>query len=261
MVHVAGSTALLRRCAMMASLVLLVGAIAAHARAAPPSASEADVASQIHDLVRDRSEASARGDVQRWRRRIADDCAWIGVGLAVQTTAGVAEAQIGFVGRNDVEDFTARVHGDVVVATYLLVQHIGEGANERIVRLRKLDTYQRRSGDWWLVANAESLAPPPRAAVTVDPARLDRLAGEYVGTFSQQPVRVRVWREGSSLKAQDTTSPEPFELRAASEASFFIEGEPAEWLFESDAEGAVRALIYRAGGADLRFERVPEPSP
>lgn len=242
------------------TLTTPLGTAAARAEISPRTP-DAAVAREIEGLVRDRSDASARGDVARWKRRIADDCAWIGVGLAVQTTASVAEAQIGFVGRNEVEDFTARVHGEVVVATYLLVQHVGEGANARIVRLRKLDTYHRRNGEWWLVANAESLAPPPRTVVAVDPARLDRLAGEYAGAFARKPVNVRVWRNGKALMAQDSTSPNPFELRPTSDTSFFVDDEPADWLFELDAEGPARALIYRAGGVDLRFERVGTATP
>jgi ketosteroid isomerase-like protein len=219
------------------------------------------VSREIEALVRDRADASQKGDVTRWRRRVADDCAWIGVGLAVATTADVATAQVGYVGRVDVEDFNARVFGDTVVATYLLLQRIGTGADERVVRLRKLDTYARRKGYWWLVANAESLAPPPRTVVAIDPATLDRYAGEYAGTFAQKPVRVRLWREGTALMAQDSTSATPFELKPTSDVSFFAEGEPADWIVELDTNGRARAVLYRAGGVDMRFERVVGANP
>lgn len=239
-------TAIAATAAMLAACVVPVAALAGD---------PASDRKRVETLVRERAEAGARGDVARWRRQVADDCIWIGgSGLRTATTSEVAAAQIDIGARREILEFDARAHGDVVIATYLLVEHVPADGAQRIVRTRKLDTYRRRGADWVLIANAESLESPPRRSVAIDPGVLDRYVGRYRGHLPT-PVTVRIWREADGLRLIDSTSEQPATLSAASETEFYVAGEAADWVFVVDASGRAGALLYRSAGAELRFDR------
>lgn len=225
--------------------------------ASPAAAAPRETAAAaIERIVRERHEAGARGDRAAWRRHVGPDCIWIGAGgLKTATTREVGEAQVDTGTRREIEEFVARTYGETVVATYIVAERPGGEGQAAPVRLRKLDTYVRRAGEWMLVASAESADLPPRKVAAVDPAVFDRYAGEYAGEFNAK-VTVTIWRDGARLMGRDSTSSEPFELLPESQTAFFIAGDAATWIFETDAKGRAAALIYRSGASELRFRKV-----
>lgn len=206
-------------------------------------------ATEVERLVSERLHAAVKGDKATWRRHIADECLWIGPGLVVGTTADAGQeisANANLPAKNyELRDFEARVFGDVVVATYLSIEH-QYGKEGLAKRFRKTDTYLRRGGRWQLISATE-IYVPRRLAHAVSPSTYDSYVGEY--TLDPSHV-VRVWRAGERLLSQSTGERHPIEFLAAREDVFFVDGEPGEWVFERAADGKVRGLIFKLGAGD-----------
>lgn len=198
-------------------------------------------------------------DVQAWAAHVASDAIWIGRGLRVARRAEVEGQQIDTGKTVEIREFEAHDYGDTAVLTYVIVEHHPQAGAERVVRLRKMDTYVLRDNRWQLVANAEVLGQPDRKAVALAPAILDRYVGTYELVHQGKPVRTRVWREGTRLYAQ-TDGQDPGELVPLSETVFFDATEPQEGgpenVFVVGADGRVTEWIYRDAGVEFRQRRL-----
>jgi len=102
-----------------------------------------------------------------------------------------------------------------------------------------------------LLPNVPS-APTPRRQTRVDPTVFDR----FVGHYQLAPaVILTVGRQGSRLFTQFTGEP-PFELFAESEKDYFLKAADAQFAFESDGTGKVKAVSMRLNGAAQRAPRL-----
>jgi hypothetical protein len=207
------------------------------------------------DLVNERNSAAT------WPRHIGNDCVWVGNGLRVATRAEVSGMQLDTGKRVEITEFKARDYGDVAVLTYLVTEHHPQEGGERVVRLRKMDTYMQQDGHWQLIANAEVVGRPDRTAVSIDAAALDRLAGSYETVFDGKPVRTKIWREGAHLFAQ-TEGQEKGELLPLSPTLFFDAAEPQEGgpenVFVIGDDGRATQWIYRSAGVEFPARRLPD---
>jgi hypothetical protein len=99
--------------------------------------------------------------------------------------------------------------------------------------------------------NAQSSVETP-AAITVDPALLDRYTGNYqlAGT-----AVLAVTRDGNHLFAQLTGQPKA-EIFAQNDSEFFYKIVKAQISFETDAAGRTTGLVLHQHGADINAPRI-----
>jgi uncharacterized protein DUF4440 len=210
------------------------------------------------DLVKERHIPPV--DKANWAAHVGQDAIWVGRGLRVARRAEVEGVQIDTGKTVEIKEFEAHDYGDTAVLTYVVVEHHPQAGGERVIRLRKLDTYVLRDKRWQLVSNAEVLGQPDRKAVTLSPATLDRYVGSYELLLEGKPIRTKVWREGSRLFAQ-TDGQEKGELLPLSQTVFFDATEPQEGgpenVFVIGADGKVTEWIYRDAGVEFHQRRLP----
>jgi len=210
------------------------------------------------ELLKERLSGYA-GDKQAWKRHVAEDCIWVGNGMAVMDRKSVEGMQVDTGAKVEIEDLAVHDYGEVAVLTYITVEHFQQGDAIRTQRYRKADTYARLQGDWKLIANAEIRGRPDRKVAHVDPAVLDRYAGTYVTMFNGKPVKTRFWRDGARFFAQ-TEGQEAGEMLPESETLFFdaatAQEGSADNIFVLDADGQAVEWIYRDGGIEYRASKV-----
>jgi len=204
----------------------------------------------VERIVRERLQAAVRGDRSAWRRHISADCVWTGPGLAVGTTA---DAELEITGNAalptnvyEVKEFETHMFGSVAVATYVSVERRADGMGTA-KRFRKTDTYLRRDGTWQLISAVEVFVPS-RPVLPVDPQVYD----SYIGQYSLDAGHVvKVWREGNRLFSQEAGEQKATEFLPEGSDSFFLDGEPGDWIFGRAEDGKVNRLIFRLSGADV----------
>lgn len=235
---------------LLTVLVALACAAIAHADAARDT--------MFLQLVKERHIPPV--DKAAWAAHVGDDALWVGRGLRVARRAEVESVQVDTGKSVEIRDFEAHDYGDTAVLTYVVVENHTQDAGERVVRLRKLDTYVLRNQRWQLVSNAEVLGQPDRKAKTLSPGALDRYVGNYVIVMEGKPLRTKVWREGSHLFAQ-TDGQQKGELMPWRENVFFDAAEPQEGGPENEfvvgKDGKVTEWIYRDAGVEFRQRREP----
>lgn len=91
--------------------------------------------------------------------------------------------------------------------------------------------------------------PLPRKVVKLDPALLQKLAGDY--KINEQ-LTLKVFVEGNRLFVNDGMRP-PFEIFPQSENQFFVEGTDAEIVFIKNEEGVVSRIGLRNDGFTNAF--------
>ena len=233
--------------------------VCAAALTVTPAYSSAARDAMFLDLVKERHLPPL--SVERWGRHIGADCIWVGKGLGVATRADVSGQQIDTGKRVEIKDFTARDYGNVAVLTYLVVEHQPQAGREITTRLRKMDTYASRDGEWQLIANAEVVGKPDRVAIAFDPKRFDNYAGTYETMMNGRPIRTRIWREGSKLMAQ-TEGQAAGEMLPLSPTLFFDAATPEdggpENIFVLDASGRATEWTWREGAVEFKARRLPD---
>lgn len=235
-------------------LTLAAGGGATEGRPSEPAVATRPQA-EVERIVRERLQAAVRGDRSAWRRHISADCVWTGPGLAVGTTA---DAELEITGNAalptniyEVKDFETHMFGKVAVATYVSVERQPDGIGTA-KRFRKTDTYLRRGGAWQLISAAEVFVPS-RPVLPVDPQVYDSYLGQYSLDASHV---VKVWREGDRLLSQEAGEQNASEFLPAGNDSFFLDGEPGDWIFGRTEDGRVNRLIFRLSGADVVLRKI-----
>jgi hypothetical protein len=210
------------------------------------------------DLVEERTLPPV--DKTTWARHVGKDAIWVGGGLRVVRRDEVEGLQIDTGKRVEILDFEAHDYGTAAVLSYIVVEHHPQNGGTTMVRLRKLDTYVQREGQWQLVANAEVVGKPDRKAVSIDAGALDRLAGTYETMLDGKAIRTKIWREGTRLFAQ-TDGQAKGELLPLGPTVFFDATEPEEGgpenLFVLGPDGRAEKWIWRSAGVEFPARRVP----
>jgi D-alanyl-D-alanine-carboxypeptidase/D-alanyl-D-alanine-endopeptidase len=94
--------------------------------------------------------------------------------------------------------------------------------------------------------------PVARAAITLPPDALDRLAGVYQ---LAPGVTITIAREGARLAAQVSGQP-PFMIYASSPTSFFFKVVDAQLTFDVDAQGRATRVTLHQNGHDIPAARI-----
>lgn len=165
-------------------------------------------------------------------------------------------------------------------------QYLGQGDTETAIALFKLNTEMYPNGfntfdslgEAYMVAGDERLAianyqkslemnPANTNAVEmlkkmgVEPAEEEMTLAEevlarYTGTYELQPgFQIKVWHEGTQLKAQATGQP-AFDLFPTSETRFYLKAVPAQVEFAMGNEGMAESLTLFQGGREMPAPRV-----
>jgi hypothetical protein len=92
---------------------------------------------------------------------------------------------------------------------------------------------------------------PVHTEITLDPVKLERLAGRYV--FSPELALV-VKRKGGHLAMQENDEP-PAELAPEGELRFFSKTADDVVTFEIDSQGKAARLVIHAGGRSIPVKR------
>jgi hypothetical protein len=124
-------------------------------------------------------------------------------------------------------------------------------AGGRVIRLR----VQSRIGPAQVFEKTAKPLPSPRKEIALDPAKFDRLAGDYelAPNFT-----ITILRRGDRLFSQATGQPE-VELFPESETRFFLKVVDAQVDFTLDASGRVTGLVLHQGGQDLPARKIKRP--
>jgi len=203
--------------------------------------------------------AGLKGDKATWRRHISEGCVWVGPAAKVARFPEVLAQQVDAGIQGEILDLSVDDHGDSVVLTYILREQVPQEGGAKIVRLRRMDTYTRLSGDWRLISVAELVVNPDRKRAQLDPRLLDEYTGIYENVLHGKKLRTRIWRDGSKLMSQ-TEGQEPEELIPESNTVFFQASTPEEGspdnLFVRDAKGHTIAWIYKDAGVEFRADKV-----
>ncbi|HEX6086544.1 MAG TPA: serine hydrolase [Thermoanaerobaculia bacterium] len=95
--------------------------------------------------------------------------------------------------------------------------------------------------------------PVTRTEITIDPAKLDRYAGDYqlAPTFF-----LKVFRKGDELWTQATGQGE-IRIYPESESKWFLKVVDAQLTFEFDEKGVAKALTLHQNGRNMPAPRVP----
>jgi CubicO group peptidase (beta-lactamase class C family) len=121
----------------------------------------------------------------------------------------------------------------------------------RATRLR----LRSRIGPAQVFERTDKPLPSPRREVKLDPAKYDRLAGEYE---LAPDFTITILRRGDKLVSRATGQAE-VELFPESETRFFLKVVDAQVDFTLDAAGAVTGLVLHQGGQDLPARKIRRP--
>lgn len=106
-------------------------------------------------------------------------------------------------------------------------------------------------GEGERVARSDEALPAERKAITLPPAAVERLVGDY----TLEGATLKIFLEDGSLRAQLTGQP-AFEIYAESATSFFLTVVDATLEF-APAEGAATQVTLKQGGQEMVFKRSP----
>jgi len=214
----------------------------------PPSTAEQEIIS----AARDRANALAKNECDKWASYVADDFQDIeafGTESHDQLLNGCRrEAHSTSECKLDraLSDFHFQFTGNFafVYYQYGITEHCGDLSWPS--PHRQVDTYERRNGKWIALFAVEVGQPHDPPVAKIDPAILD----DYTGQYAWEGARMvdTVTRKGDKLFIQTTGDDAPTELVPQSADTFFIRGALDRDTFVRDASGKV--VEDRGYGAD-----------
>jgi hypothetical protein len=244
-----------RRQAMAGAVGAMLAAPEAVAAAAKANAAdEALLARHTQSLM----NAITRGDGASWERLLSNDFVITDENGTLRTKAELVGSMkpLGprITGRIDVQDFAARISGDIAVVTYVSDEHETYFDQPMHCRYRSTDTWRRSAAGWRQVASQVLALRTDPPAIAVDPAIASALIGTYALAADKRMV---VAGTTSELTLSDAGKP-PKPLLAEAQDVFFVPGSPRyRYLVERDRSGQVAAIIQRREAWDLRWVRQP----
>jgi hypothetical protein len=210
-------------------------------------------------LILQRVQAHSRGDVAGYRQLLADDFVHIddtGKRRAVDEIGGIVGA--GNRSRWEVGKLHARRIGDsLAIVDCELTEFVPFGPRELRMPLHETDVFVLRGDNWLFLEHAETHALDTPAPVTPNSAALD----DYVGRYECWPGYSETFtRRGDQLYGQATGDKSPAPLRAATNESFFVEGDPGLIVFVRGANGKVTHELIHFPDGKLLVARKIKPA-
>lgn len=196
----------------------------------------------FRNLILRRLQAHSRGDAAGYRKLLADDFVHVD-DTGKRRTLSEMGAYHGAGGRSrwEMSTFHARRLADsLVIADCEVTEFVPLGPRELRMPLHETDVFVLRGGRWLFLQHAEThVASNPKQAepnaMTLD---------EYVGRYEWWPGYAETFtRKGNQLFVQTTGDDSLTLLHAASDESFFSQGDPSLVVFVRDATGKVTREI------------------
>jgi uncharacterized protein DUF4440 len=224
--------------------------------ASTPSAPSDEVVAVLKRQTQELMDAVAPGKVEVWQRYLLDDIVYVDEnGVSFAKAALLEELKplpAGLVGRIEVDQFQAKVHGDTAVTAAEIQEHLDYYGQELKTRFRFVDTWIRTPEGWRLAGRltAAVLKDPPRISLSQE--ELCKYAGEYRLT---PEITTKVSCTTGALIAERTGRPPAAYVPEVRDV-FFVEGEPrSRRIFTRDATGAIIGFVDRREGDDVRWQK------
>jgi hypothetical protein len=239
-------------CARALLIALALGPATMTAGGAAPTPSD----EVFRKLILQRVEAHSRGDAKGYRQLLTDDFVHVddtGKRRTVDEIGGIVGA--GSRSRWEVGKLHARRIGDsLAIVDCELTEFVSFGPRELRMPLHETDVFVLRWDSWLFLEHAETHALDTPTPVTPNSAVLD----DYIGRYECWPGHSDTFtRSGDQLYGQATGDKSPAPLRAATNESFFVEGDPGLVVFVRDANGKVtHALLHFPDGKLLVARKI-----
>jgi ketosteroid isomerase-like protein len=229
--------------------------------AASPPASKDDVTATLRRQTQEMFDALAGGKTEVWDRYVDD--------AAVQTAedGSVTEGKKAIVGQIRplpagvsgeivVQDFVARMHGDIAVATWVADEKEHYHGQDLHCQYRATDTWRKGKDGWRLIAEQVLALKTDPPAVELPKEKL----AEYVGKYQLLPspdVGYEIRLDNGVLQGAQTGR-KMEAMRAEATDVLFVPGRPRYRFFiQRGADGKVAKLVERREAWDLVWTRVP----
>ena len=232
-----------RRVAARFSALFLIATASIAIAAAPPDET-------FRELILQRLRAYSSGDSTAYRKLLADEFVHVDDSGKRRTVPElVAYTGVGNSSRWEVSQVHARMITDAIAIVDCQALDIAmEGSREVRRPLHETDVFVLRDGRWLYLEHTETHVLSSPKAITPDPKLLD----DYVGQYEFWPGRTDTFtREGDQLLARDESDKKPTPLLAATNESFFVDGEADLVIFVRDAGGKVTHELAHAPDGQL----------
>jgi hypothetical protein len=215
---------------------------------------ETQTEKELITIIKERKDALAKGDKQKWKSHISDFCFWTGENVA--TTSEVLDSIIApssdFQASYDLSEFKVQQYGDVAIVTYLQSDNVKRAGEVVRTSYRYLDTYIKRDGSWELIAASETFVTPSPVRANI----ANEILSTYVGIYQFSSTSMfSITLENRKLMGQ-VTNQEKGELIPENETTFFSVGDSGRYIFGRNDKGVVDRLIYRTRGGDMILKKV-----
>ena len=225
----------------MLAFVLNTGALASSG-AAPLPPDEV-----FRKLVLQRVEAHSRGDGEGYRRLLTDDFVHVDDTGKRRTVNEIQTLVVANRSHWEVDKLHARPLGDsMALVDCELTEVVPFGPRELRMPLHETDVFVLQGDRWLFKEHAETHALDSPRVMTPNARLLD----DYVGRYEWWPGYIdTITRKGDQLYGQSTGDSAAEPLRAASDESFFIEGDASLGVFVRGVDGKVtHELIHFPDG-------------
>jgi hypothetical protein len=229
---------------------LLITALSLPSMSADSAASDA----VFRGLILSRLRAHSAGDVQAYRHLLADDFVHVDDTGKRRTIADMAA----FHGSGNASSWELGMsHTRFITPTLAIVECESTefakfGPRELRMPLQETDVFVYRDNRWLFLEHSETHKVDQPAVPPVHNAHLS----DYVGRYQWWPgYEETITLRGDRLYDQATGDDTAVPLSAASDESFFVEGEPSIAVFTRDATGKVTGEVVHFPDGKVVFAR------
>ena len=214
---------------------------------------------QLKRATQELLDAIAPGDLEVWRKYLAEGCIYTDEEGNVKTKQDLLEElkplPKGYIGSIKMGEPKVMAQENVIVLSHRDLEELELYGQKLITWFHSTDTWAKsQDGQWRLVAAQVMAIPNERKPIAVSPKKLD----EYIGQYQLTPdVIYNVTREGEKLFGQ-RTGRDKEELLPLYADIFYRKGAwRGEKVFERDAKGRVVRLLDRRENNDLVWKKAP----
>lgn len=231
----------------------LLAAVAALSMTASPSraAAAAPADALFRSLILQRVQAHSRGDAPAYRRLLAKEFVHVDDTGTRRTASEIAQ----IVGSGNTSEWQlGALHARLITPSLAVVdcevtEMVLLGSRRLRMPLHETDVFVLRGGRWLFLEHAETHALDLPVAVALDRDSLSDYAGRYEWWPGFEDI---ITCRGNQLYGQSSGESIASPLLAASDESFFVEGDPGLTVFVRGKDGRVtHELVHFPDGKVL----------
>ncbi len=206
-------------------------------------------------LILQRVEAHSRGDLPGYLKLLAEDFVHVDDTGKRRTVNDMQAIVVANRSHWEVDKLHARPLGEsMTIVDCEVTEIVPLGPRETRTPLHETDVFVLQGDRWLFKQHAETLVFDSPKAVTPN----TRLLDDYVGRYEWWPGYIdTITRKGDQLYGQSTGDSTAAPLLAATDESFFVEGDPGLTVFVRGVDGKVtHELIHFLGGKIIVARKV-----